>query len=67
MEANNYGCITEALTVAAMLSTESALLPGKRLGHLGVLHIFKLDLKSCSLKQKTRGYDIFHAHIFTLF
>ncbi|GAU30239.1 hypothetical protein TSUD_67910 [Trifolium subterraneum] len=29
MEANNYGCITEALTVAAMLSTESALLPGK--------------------------------------
>ncbi|WJX47067.1 RNA helicase [Trifolium repens] len=29
MEANSYGCITEALTVAAMLSTESALLPGK--------------------------------------
>ncbi|CAK8541921.1 unnamed protein product [Lathyrus sativus] len=29
MEANNYGCITEALTVAAMLSTETALLPGQ--------------------------------------
>lgn len=43
MEANNYGCITEALTVAAMLSTETALLPGQRLSHLSVLRIFKLD------------------------
>lgn len=30
IEANNYGCITEALTVAAMLSAETALLPGQR-------------------------------------
>ncbi|XP_004504465.1 probable pre-mRNA-splicing factor ATP-dependent RNA helicase DEAH4 [Cicer arietinum] len=29
MEANDYGCITEALTVAAMLSTETTLLPGQ--------------------------------------
>ncbi|KEH20562.1 putative RNA helicase [Medicago truncatula] len=29
MEANNHGCITEALTVAAMLSSETALLPGQ--------------------------------------
>ncbi|KAJ1401977.1 P-loop containing nucleoside triphosphate hydrolase [Sesbania bispinosa] len=29
MEANNYGCITEALTVAAMLSAETTLLPGQ--------------------------------------
>lgn len=29
MEANDYGCITEALTVAAMLSSETALLPGQ--------------------------------------
>lgn len=40
MEANNYGCITEALTVASMLSIETSLLPGKRLNHLIVLHIF---------------------------
>jgi len=31
MEANDYGCLTEALTVAAMLSSETALLPGQRL------------------------------------
>ncbi|KAK7359399.1 hypothetical protein VNO77_01357 [Canavalia gladiata] len=30
MEANNYGCISEALTVAAMLSAETTLLPGQR-------------------------------------
>ncbi|XP_061360764.1 probable pre-mRNA-splicing factor ATP-dependent RNA helicase DEAH4 [Gastrolobium bilobum] len=29
MEANNYGCIPEALTVAAMLSAETTLLPGQ--------------------------------------
>lgn len=29
MEANDHGCITEALTVAAMLSSETALLPGQ--------------------------------------
>ncbi|RYR17020.1 hypothetical protein Ahy_B03g061830 isoform A [Arachis hypogaea] len=30
MEANDYGCIPEALTVAAMLSAETTLLPGRR-------------------------------------
>nr|KYP52958.1 ATP-dependent RNA helicase dhx8 [Cajanus cajan] len=30
MEANNYGCLSEALTVAAMLSAETTLLPGQR-------------------------------------
>ncbi|KAL2343445.1 hypothetical protein Fmac_004730 [Flemingia macrophylla] len=30
MEANNYGCLSEALTVAAMLSVETTLLPGQR-------------------------------------
>ncbi|KHN34807.1 ATP-dependent RNA helicase dhx8 [Glycine soja] len=30
MEANNYGCLYEALTVAAMLSAETTLLPGQR-------------------------------------
>ncbi|KAK7319061.1 hypothetical protein RJT34_03773 [Clitoria ternatea] len=30
IEANNYGCISEALTVAAMLSAETTLLPGQR-------------------------------------
>lgn len=35
MEANNYGCISQALTVAAMLSAEtSLLLSGRRLRHL---------------------------------
>ncbi|XLS88234.1 hypothetical protein HN51_038400 [Arachis hypogaea] len=29
MEANDYGCIPEALTVAAMLSAETTLLPGR--------------------------------------
>ncbi|XP_027340108.1 probable pre-mRNA-splicing factor ATP-dependent RNA helicase DEAH4 isoform X2 [Abrus precatorius] len=30
MEASDYGCISEALTVAAMLSAETTLLPGQR-------------------------------------
>nr|XP_025695025.1 beta-glucosidase 11 isoform X2 [Arachis hypogaea] len=30
MEANDYGCIPEALTVVAMLSAETTLLPGQR-------------------------------------
>ena len=30
MDANNYGCLYEALTVAAMLSTETTLLLGQR-------------------------------------
>jgi len=30
MEANHYGCLSEALTVAAMLSAETALLPVQR-------------------------------------
>ncbi|XP_020977292.1 probable pre-mRNA-splicing factor ATP-dependent RNA helicase DEAH4 isoform X5 [Arachis ipaensis] len=30
MEANDYGCIPKALTVAAMLSAETTLLPGWR-------------------------------------
>ncbi|RDX92691.1 putative pre-mRNA-splicing factor ATP-dependent RNA helicase DEAH4, partial [Mucuna pruriens] len=30
MEANNYSCLSEALTVAAMLSAETTLLPGQR-------------------------------------
>ncbi|KAK7399991.1 hypothetical protein VNO78_11189 [Psophocarpus tetragonolobus] len=30
MEANNYGCLSEVLTVAAMLSAETTLLPGQR-------------------------------------
>ncbi|EXB94988.1 putative pre-mRNA-splicing factor ATP-dependent RNA helicase [Morus notabilis] len=29
MEANEYGCLSQALTVAAMLSAETALLPGR--------------------------------------
>ena len=33
MEANNYGCISQALTVAAMLSTKTTLLPGRRYTH----------------------------------
>lgn len=33
MEANEYGCLSQALTVAAMLSAETALLPGRRLEH----------------------------------
>lgn len=31
MEANEYGCLSQALTVAAMLSAETTLLPGRRL------------------------------------
>lgn len=31
IEANEYGCLSEALTVAAMLSAETTLLPGRRL------------------------------------
>jgi len=30
MEANNQGCLSEALTVAAMLSAETTLLPVQR-------------------------------------
>lgn len=30
IEANEYGCISQALTVAAMLSAETTLLPGRR-------------------------------------
>ncbi|KAK9939312.1 hypothetical protein M0R45_016011 [Rubus argutus] len=29
MEANEYGCLSQALTVAAMLSAETTLLPGR--------------------------------------
>lgn len=48
MEANNYGCISEALTVAAMLSAETALLPaaGRRLSYQGILHIFNYTKKN---------------------
>lgn len=34
MEANEFGCLSQALTVAAMLSAETTLLPGRRLVHL---------------------------------
>lgn len=30
MEANECGCLSQALTVAAMLSVETTLLPGRR-------------------------------------
>lgn len=30
IEANDYGCLSHALTVAAMLSAETSLLPGRR-------------------------------------
>lgn len=30
IEANEYGCISQALTVVAMLSAETTLLPGRR-------------------------------------
>lgn len=30
LEANEYGCLSEALIVAAMLSAETTLLPGRR-------------------------------------
>ena len=30
MEANNYDCLYEALTVSTMLSTKTTLLPGQR-------------------------------------
>ncbi|KAF8018466.1 hypothetical protein BT93_H3375 [Corymbia citriodora subsp. variegata] len=32
MEANEYGCLSQALTIAAMLSAETSLLPGRRFG-----------------------------------
>lgn len=34
IEANSYGCLSQALTVAAMLSAETTLLPGRRLGYM---------------------------------
>lgn len=55
MEANNYGCITEALTVAAMLSAETTLLPGQRLSHLKFIDSFThtLLIKSNMLNNLT--------------
>lgn len=39
IEANEYGCLSQALTVAAMLSAETNLLPGRRLFHESVYEI----------------------------
>lgn len=44
IEANEYGCISHALTVAAMLSAETTLLPGRR--------------KNADKKRKHRSLDL---------
>jgi len=40
MEANDYGCLSEALTVAAMLSAETTLLPVQRWNSLNSEFIY---------------------------
>lgn len=63
MEANNHGCITEALTVAAMLSSETALLPGQRL----VFFTFSIRLKKLLPLSKNMWLQYLScSHIVTL-
>lgn len=50
MEANEYGCLSQALTVAAMLSAETTLLPGRRLVHLESFVLDAIDSFSFSVK-----------------
>lgn len=44
MEANEYGCLPQALSVAAMLSAETTLLPGRRLSSGIFFAIFLLGI-----------------------
>ncbi|RYR14883.1 hypothetical protein Ahy_B04g071585 isoform D [Arachis hypogaea] len=48
MEANDYGCIPKALTVAAMLSAETTLLPGWRFSlSLSLSHTYIISTTRC--------------------
>lgn len=59
MEANEYGCLSQALTVAAMLSAETTLLQGRRLVQPQIFYDMVLVVEAemvCYLQDFVRSF-----------